>query len=121
MNLALAAEWYPERYVYLLGGLNFAFTLSKSIDYKRKILLPDNYVFENGSNTIKLPGTPETLESINSFKVGLFLGFGFTYPVNKRINIFGETHYNLYLNNIIDDGGWKLHQISLILGAKYLL
>lgn len=119
MNLAFAAEWYIENYFYLLGGINFAVQLSKSIDLQQRILIPESYTYSNNRREQFPPGAPSNLESIQTLRIGLFGGFGLTQPISYKLSAFVEALYNPWISSIIDDGDWKLQQLSLIAGIKY--
>ncbi len=121
MHLGLGAEWYLKDYLYLAGGLNIAFTLSDAISYKKRILMPEEYTFENGERTIKPDGAPSSMGSMNTIRLGFFGGAGVTYPILNRFSAYAEANYSFFPGNMISDGGWKIQQISIILGIKYLL
>lgn len=119
MHLDLATEWYLKKYLYLLGGINFALNLSRSIDVYNKILIPDNYYYPNGSRVKIAENTPKTLSSINFLRFGAFGGLGVTHPINYQISVFMEAIYNIHFGNLIDDGKWGINQLALQFGLKY--
>lgn len=119
LNLSISAEYYLKNYFYLLGGLNIAINLSDKISLKRGIIIPDDYTYIDGSRLMDEPNASTSLGSINSFRIGIFGGVGFTYSFSYRLSAFTEAVYNFYPNNLINDGNWKINQLSLLLGFKY--
>lgn len=120
LNIAAAAEWYPRDYFYFLGGLNFSFTLSKSVEIQKHIVRPDNYAYDaEGSRSIKPADAPESLSSMNTLRFGLFGGFGITLPIARRVSGFAEGVYTYNFSSLISDGSWNIHQLSVIIGFRY--
>jgi IgGFc binding protein len=118
LNSSFAAEWYPMRFLYLLGGLNFSLNMSNSVSYYERILEPlDAYDIEKGSNYYQLE--PSSLNSLNSLRVGVFGGVGFTYSFTYNISAFTEMGYNYYLSSMISDGDWKHNQFGVVFGVRY--
>jgi len=118
MHLGLAAEYYLKTYLYLLGGLNFAFTLSESISYQRKILNPSDYTYLDGTRQTMPRNAPDQLTSLNFLKLGIFGGAGFSLQLNYMFSAFAETSYTYHLSNLVSDGDWHIHQLSFILGLR---
>lgn len=121
IHLGFAGEWYLKKYFYLTGGANFAFNLSDNISFKKKILIPEGYVYQNGGRDTIPANAPTSLGSISFLRLGLFGGVGFTYAVNYRISAFAEGTYMYHIGNLINDGKWSLNQISFIAGFKIVL
>lgn len=119
IHLGATAEWYFKDYFYLLGGLNFSFPVSDGITYEKQINIPEGYAFASGKRREELQ--TDNLSSLSGFRVGMFAGLGFTYPVYKRFSAFAEANYNLHFGNVINDGDWGLHQLSMIIGIRYQL
>ena len=118
MHISPAVEWFFSPRIYMLGGLNFAFNLSDAVIVKKKILIPNNAMFPNGTNEIS---TEDNLTTLKSFRLGMFAGFGITYPIDFRFSVFGESYYSFHFGSLISDGDWGLHQLSFQLGIKYTL
>ncbi len=119
MTLSAAAEWYPLEKVYLTGGINLAFALSKSVIYKKRILIPEGYAYANGSREKTID--PSSLESISFFRPGFFAGGGIMVPVTFRINAFAEVMYTIYPGSLIEESGaWTVQQVSLNAGIRVL-
>ncbi len=117
LGLSLAAEWYADRNVYLLGGVKFTVPISKSIEFKREILSPGDLVYvENGEREIVQPIT--SLETINDLNIGVFGGIGFSYPVTITTSLFLETLYTRHLTDFISDGVWATEKITFNVGAR---
>lgn len=119
LSLSLSADYYLKSYLYLLGGLNLSLNISDGISLKRGIIIPDDYTYSDGSRIIDEPNAPSSLGSINTLRFGIFGGVGFTYSFTYRISAFTEAYYNFYFNDLIKDGIWKTHQLSLLIGLKY--
>ncbi len=118
LNLNFACEYYLNPSIYLLGGLNFAYSLSNAVTYKQTILTPSDFTYADGSRSLTIESV-KNLNSMNKIRLGLFAGIGFTMPINYRLNFFTEAYYNHSLSNIIDDGNWKIHNLSFNLGARF--
>jgi hypothetical protein len=118
-TVALAGEYYFRTNTYLLAGLNFAFQLSNSIDYKRNILIPSTATYENGERSIDDPSGVNELSSLNTFRFGVLIGAGFNIPVTYNISIFSELFYSIPVSSMINDGNWRVHQFGLQVGGKF--
>lgn len=117
LSLGIAAEWYVDRSIYLLGGIHAEILLSNAAEVKRSILLPINAVYQStGEQEIIEPIT--SLSSLNTTRLAAFGGIGFSQSVGKSISAFAEGTYTHFLGSIISDGSWNLSRINLRLGAK---
>jgi hypothetical protein len=116
LNFSFASEWYLKSYCYLVGGISSNLALSKSIDTKRVIIVPVDYIYDNG--TREKSSNQSTLSTINTLRIGGFVGFGFIYPITDKISPFIEFNYNVWLSNIINDGNWNVNNKSILLGAR---
>jgi hypothetical protein len=117
LSIALAGEWYLDRSVYLLGGIQGDLLLSKSVEYTREILLPNNLVYTaSGETTLLEPTT--SLSTLKTVRIAGFGGIGFVYPVSQKLSAFMEGTYTYYLGSIITDGDWNLSKLSFHAGAK---
>ncbi len=116
MNLTFAYEYYLKNRIYFLGGLAFNLTISKSADIGRKILIPEDYSYSDGSKQ-KLIG--DEFNSLTSFNLALVGGIGFNYNINYNLSLFTEILYNHYLSDLVNDAEWRLYQFNLNLGFKY--
>lgn len=122
MHLSINGEYFFKSYLYAIGGLNFAFTLSDDITLVRKALIPEDFLYkENNAREIIEDGSPESMGSFNSIRIGAFGGIGVTYPISKDFTAFAEGIYTYHLSNMIDDGDWNLQQLSFLIGVKYNL
>ncbi|MFH1049801.1 MAG: IgGFc-binding protein [bacterium] len=119
LSVGFAYEWFLTEGMYIFGGLNGSFPLSKEIEVTRKILTPDEWTYPGEKREMKDPAAPSELSSINSFRFSLFWGTGFSFNINYRLSLFGEVLFNHYFNSMIDDGDWSLEQIKLNLGFRY--
>jgi hypothetical protein len=119
MHLDFAAEYYIRNFFYLTGGINFSISLSDAITFKKQILIPQDYVFENGSREITEPGAPAKLESLSTINFGLFGGVGVNYAINYRLNAFAEAKQIYYPGNIVSEGNWSISRLEIIAGIKY--
>ncbi|NLO19784.1 MAG: outer membrane beta-barrel protein [Ignavibacteria bacterium] len=117
LNLNFACEYYLNPSIYLLGGLNLGFSLSSAISAEQTILSPSDFAYQGDVRSFPL--NLKNLNSMNKLRLGAFAGLGFTVPIHRRFNLFTEVYYNHSLSNIIDDGTWKIHNLSFQLGARF--
>ncbi|HYF03235.1 MAG TPA: hypothetical protein VEC36_07655, partial [Patescibacteria group bacterium] len=117
MALSIAGEWNFHKNMYLLAGLKHNFTLGNGIMLQRRIIQPQGFTFENGAKEYTEP--VDNLTSLNFFRLGVFGGLGFNYPVTLKINAFAEGVYTHHFGDIISDGSWRIRQLSFQLGARY--
>jgi len=118
LNMNLACEYYFNPSIYALGGLNLSYSLSNAITYQQIILTPSDFTYSDASRSFVIEDV-KNLNSMNKLRLGIFAGIGFLIPVNYRFNLFTEAYYNHSLSNIIDDGNWKINNLSLNLGARF--
>ncbi len=118
--LSLAGEYTLSGYLYGVAGINVSFLMNNSIELRRRITLPNDFVYSNGEREVLL-SEYDNLTSLNSIRLGMFGGFGASVPIYQKISGFVETNYNLYPFDIIDDGNWTINNLSFMLGIKYKL
>lgn len=116
LNFGLATEWYIKSYFYFIGGLNTSLALSKTIELNRNIVVPVDYTYDNGTRDKSMNQTK--INSINTLRIGGFVGFGLIYPVTDKISPFIEFNYSAWYSNIINEGTWNNTNRSILLGAK---
>ena len=119
VTLSAGADYNFMRYVYLTGGINLSIMMNDKIDLSRKIIIPDNYVYSSGSNSMNLG--INSLGDFNSFRFGLYGGIGSSITINQNLTGFVEGIYNYYPFDIISSGTWKINNLSLIFGIKFKL
>lgn len=117
LNLGIAAEWFPLRFFYLLGGMQATMALGSSVDVTRTILQPANFTFADGTHSQRTG--PESLSSLRSVNAAVFGGIGFTYPVTFRVSVFLEGQYTQPLGNLITDGEWTHSVVGINFGTRY--
>lgn len=118
LNVSLIAEWFPERYFYVLGGIQVSLPLGSSVDVTRRILRPGNYTYGpglGGSRSID----PASLSSMNSLLFGLVGGIGFSYPLTFSTSAFAEATYTHMLTDVVSDAPWSLRILGVNIGARY--
>jgi hypothetical protein len=118
MNVSFAYEWYLKNRIYFIGGLCFSLAIDKSIEVKRRILIPEDFLYNNKTKEV-IDKSVNELESLNTIRYSFFGGVGFNYNITYRLSLFSETKYQLFLGNMISDGDWSHHQLSLHLGFRY--
>ncbi|MFP4368844.1 MAG: IgGFc-binding protein [Candidatus Kapaibacterium sp.] len=118
-GLGFAAEIEFNENIYGLLGLQFSMPLSKSIDYKRRIIMPDEYVYENGEREITRPEHPSEMESLNFLSLSGFAGAGFKLPITNSISVYSELMYNAGFTSIISPGSWSVSSFSIMIGGRY--
>ncbi len=116
ISLGFATEYYLERYLYLLGGININFAMGNNFDKTIRIVYPDNYFFPEGRD-YRTESTD--IESFRSLNIGLFAGVGFKADIDYRFSVFYETYLNPMFLNLIDEGSWKIFGYSMQLGVRY--
>lgn len=122
LNFGFAAEYYFESLVYALGGLNIGISLSDAIEYKNKILIPDYSTYPDGSRETNSPNgvrNATNIGSLNSIRLSAFAGLGISIPINYYLTAFSEFTYTFPLSSMINDGTWKIHLLSIQIGARY--
>ncbi|ROL61575.1 hypothetical protein D9V86_05085 [Bacteroidetes/Chlorobi group bacterium ChocPot_Mid] len=119
MNLGVAYEWYLKRQIYLFGGFNVSLPLDKGIEVRRKIIVPTEWTYPGNTREMIDPTAPRELSSIQSLRLSIFWGVGFSYNLSYRINVFGEVLFNHYFSSMIEDGDWSLEQMKIHLGFRY--
>jgi hypothetical protein len=121
LNLCLGVEYSPIKILYFPFGINMALNLSKSVDITLNRLLPNNYVYRNGTLQIIDPNAPTSLTSMNTIKFGIYGGVGLSFMVFPRVSFFAEGLYNHFLTSMISDGDWSFKQASVLVGVRYKL
>ena len=117
-GLSLAAEWYVDKNVYLFGGAKLIVPLSKSVEFKRHVATPANFVYsETGTGEIIEP--VQSLETIRTLNLGVFGGIGFSYPITIKTSLFLESLYTRHLTSFITDGDWTIEKISFNGGVRF--
>ncbi len=119
MSVGFAYEYFLTKGVYIFGGLNASFPLSNEIEVTRKILIPDEWTYPDEKREMIDKTAPNELSSINSLRLSLFWGTGFSLNINYRFSLFGEVMFNHYFNSMIDDGDWALEQLKFNIGFRY--
>lgn len=116
ISLAFAAEYYIERYMYLMGGINISFTTGSSFDKSRSIAYPDYLRYTDG----KRERTEDfKFDSFKAFNIGAFAGLGFKADINFKYSIFFETYLNPNLLNYVEEGTWRTLGYGLQIGVRY--
>jgi len=117
LSLGIGAEWYIDRSIYLVAGMQAEMLLSNAAEVKRSIVLPMNAVYQStGESEIIEPIT--SLSSLNTTRLAAFGGIGFSQSVGKSISAFAEGTYTHFFGSLISDGDWNLARINLHIGAK---
>lgn len=117
LSLALGAEYSPQRYFYLTGGVQASMALGSSVHVERQILRPADVAYPNGGRSMTTE--PTSLSALSTLNVGLYGGLGVTYPITFTTSVFVEGTYTTILNNIVSDVAWRTQYISLSVGARY--
>jgi len=120
LSLSLAGEYLFSGYLYGIAGINLSFMINNSVELRRGITIPDDFVYSNGEKEIVLTEY-DKLNSLNTMRFGFFGGLGASIPVIDKLSGFIETNYNIYPFDIINDGSWTINNLSFLLGLKYQL
>ncbi len=118
LHSMIIGEYNFNNYFYGFAGFNTSILLSDAIEYRKRIVIPSGFVYDTGESSKSLP--PENLSSFRNFRLGLIIGGGFKLPITDRVFVFSNVFDTYHLNDIIDDGNWKLNQLSVTFGVKYL-
>ncbi len=118
ISLGFAGEYYIERYMYLLAGINVNMLTGNNFDKSRKIAAPDNIRYQDGSDKITAEFAFDSFKSIN---IGAFAGLGFKADFDVKYSIFFETFINPNILNLVDEGSWHTIDYGLQLGVRYKL
>lgn len=117
LSLGFAAEWFPLRFFYLLGGVQASMALGSSVEVMRTIIQPANFTFADGTRSQTIE--PQSLSSLSSVNAAVFGGIGFTYPVTFKMSVFLEGQFTQPFGNLISDGDWTHNIVGFNLGARY--
>lgn len=117
INLGIAAEWFPIRFFYLLGGLQGSMALGSGVEVTRTILQPSNFTFADGARSHEI--APDKLSSMRTMQFAAFGGIGFTYPITYKMSVFLEGQYTQPFGSLISDGEWTHSIVGINLGARY--
>lgn len=120
LQLDLLAEFNLTKKIYWTAGLITIMPISKSINSFKRITLPEDFYYPNGTRKTS-DGMPDKLTSISVIRFGAGLGLGYNAQINNNYLVFGDIRYNYYFTSVVNDGFWKIGQISGILGIKYNL
>jgi len=118
-NLSFGVEYFINRLMYLNCGINVGMALGKSAEIRKRINIPDNFVYENGSRYLSLDVAE--LESLNSLRLGFYVGIGASVPIIDRFSGFFESSMNFSPFDIAEDTDWQVQMLKIRLGAKYLV
>lgn len=118
LHLSAGGNYFLTNNFYISAGLEGYLTLSKSASLTKKILMPGDRVYANGSNEIQIDNFTD-LESIKTLRFGAWVGLGFSYPVTKNINAYVETNFNKQFGSLLDDADFGIARLSFQIGAKY--
>lgn len=120
ITLSFAGEYYLNGFLYITAGINVSILASNDIELRRRITIPDNFVYSNGDKE-QVVSSANSLNSLNSLRFGGFGGLGASVPVFNKISAFTEASYNLYPFDIINDASWTVNNINFLIGIKYQL
>ncbi|MFN8358805.1 MAG: IgGFc-binding protein [Candidatus Kapaibacterium sp.] len=117
LSAGIAAEWYLDRSVYFIAGMQTEFQLSNAAELKRSIVLPMYAVYQStGEAEMTEPVT--SVSTLHTLRFGAFGGLGFTQSVGKAVSVFVESTYTHMFGSIISDGSWNLSRLNFHAGAK---
>lgn len=122
LSLCFAAEYYPLRSMYIMGGARGMLHANNNITLQRRILQPENYAYSPSLGRTKTEPTTE-MSSLTTFRFGFVLGIGFTLPITPRISANIETNYTIPVSGMISegDGDWSVTHVCVQLGARFRL
>jgi len=118
LDVSAIAEWFPERNVYLLGGLQASFSMGSGVEVERRILRPSHFTYGPGL-TNRLATSTTELSTFNPVLIGLVGGIGATYPVSFRASVFAEATYTHMLNSVVSDADWRMQVLRANVGVRY--
>ena len=118
-NVVIGLEYLMTNNIYLHGGLQFDIPLSSTIEAEKEILVPEDYVFENQTNTLDLPQTE--LSSLNTIGIAANIGIGFRINVYNSTQTFFEATYSNRLTNMVDDADWSVSTFGIRAGFRFPL
>jgi len=118
LNIGAMCEYYLSKNFYVSAGLEANLLTSKSVDYKRNILYPVDYLYSNGEREID---ASSNLDALRTLTFGGSLGLGFTYPITNNLAPFIEINQRYKFSSIINDGNWNISNLSILLGARFTI
>ena len=118
LDLGLTAEWFPERNVYLIGGIQASIALGDAVETQRRVLRPGNYDLGPGLGDRQII-EPSSLSSVNTLLLGLVGGIGATYPVSFDASVFAEATYTYMLSSLVSDAVRGTSALRANVGLRY--
>lgn len=106
---------------YAIGGFSLGFLTQADYYQIEKITKPsDRGTFLDG-RSYRNQNQGSILEHSNKFQIGIKIGAGYRLPFDKKQTLFAvpEIIYAYFPTNLIQERGWKIHQLSVGLSIKY--
>lgn len=106
---------------YAMGGFSVGILTQADYYQIEKITKPtDRGTFVDG-RSYRNQNQGSILDYANIVQFGIKVGAGYRLPFNKKQTLFAfpEIFYTFYPTNLIQERGWKVHQLSVGIGVKY--
>lgn len=119
LNIGLAAQWFVQRYFYLLGGANIMFAVGNSAETQKVLLRPTGWLLPSGNKVDDIGS--QSVTTLSTLGINLYGGLGFSYPVSFHSSIFMEAQYTRRLGSLATDVSWNLQSFGVNVGMLYRL
>lgn len=119
LKLGGAAQWFVQRFFYLMGGVNIAIAIGNSAETQKTVLRPTGWMLPSGTPT--MPVGSQSVTTLSTLGLEVFGGLGFSYPVSFHSSLFMEAVYTNRLGSLATDASWKLESFGLNVGLLYRL
>lgn len=111
----------PIDNLYAMGGISLGLLTQADYYQIEKITKPtDRGTFLDG-RSYRNQNQGSMIDDANKLQFGIKIGAGYRLPFNKKQTLFAfpEFFYSYYPTNLVQERGWKVHQLSVGVGIKY--
>lgn len=119
LNIGLTAQWFVQRYFYLLGGANIMFAVGNSAETQKVLLRPTGWLLPSGNKEDDIGS--QSVTTLSTLGINLYGGLGFSYPVSFHSSIFMEAQYTRRLGSLATDVPWNIQSFGVNVGMLYRL
>lgn len=119
LKIGGAAQWFVQRFFYLMGGFNISMALGSAAETYRAVERPTGWLLPSGNK--RDPVGSQSVTTLNSLGFEVYGGLGFSYPVSFHSSLFMEAVYTSRLGSVVSDASWKTQLFGLNVGLLYRL
>jgi hypothetical protein len=119
LALSLVAQHTVFSRVYAYAGLKAHVLMSNSVEYKQRILQPQNAVYADtrlAEREILLDG----FTALRTLRFSALAGAGGSVPLGSALSLFAEAEYVAPLTSVIESpgGSWTIRAIEVHIGLR---